>query len=43
MGPSLVVPIAQKHLALGTWQRIILLDFDTRPRQRQVVVQVMGQ
>lgn len=43
MGPSLVVPIAQKYLTLGTWQQIILLDFDTRPRQRQVVVQVMGQ
>ena len=43
LGPSLVVPIVGGRLILGTWQRIILMDFDTRPRQRQVAVQAMGQ
>jgi len=42
-GPSLVVPFVEGKLALGTWQRIVLVDFDTRPRSREVVVQVMGE
>ncbi|MBX6342519.1 MAG: YjbQ family protein [Thermomicrobiaceae bacterium] len=43
VGPSLVVPFADGRLALGTWQRIVLLDFDTHPRTRRVVIQVMGE
>jgi secondary thiamine-phosphate synthase enzyme len=43
LGPSLVVPIVDGRLSLGTWQQIVLVDFDTRPRQREVVVQVMGE
>ncbi len=43
IGPSLVVPVKGKKPMLGAWQRIILVDFDSRPRTRQVVVQVMGE
>ncbi|MER3472478.1 MAG: secondary thiamine-phosphate synthase enzyme [Armatimonadota bacterium] len=42
LGPSLTVPIVQGKATLGTWQQVVLIDFDTRPRQRQVVVQVLG-
>lgn len=42
-GPSLAIPLVDGRLTLGTWQQIILLDFDTRPRQREVVVQVIGE
>jgi secondary thiamine-phosphate synthase enzyme len=41
-GPSLVVPFANGDFLLGTWQQIILLDFDTRPRSRDVVAQFIG-
>jgi secondary thiamine-phosphate synthase enzyme len=43
LGPSLTVPIVQGNLTLGTWQQIIYVDFDIRPRRRQIVVQVMGE
>jgi secondary thiamine-phosphate synthase enzyme len=43
LGPSLTVPFVNGRLALGTWQQIIYVDFDTRPRQRELVVQVMGE
>ena len=42
LGPSLTVPIVDRKMTLGTWQQIVLIDFDTRPRQREVVVQVIG-
>ena len=42
VGPSLALPIVAGELAIGTWQQITLVEFDTRPRQREVVVQVMG-
>ncbi len=42
LGPSLTIPVVDGRLTLGTWQQIVLLDFDTRGRQREVVVQVMG-
>ena len=42
MGPSLTVPFTKKTLLLGTWQQIVLVDFDNRPRRREVVVQVSG-
>lgn len=40
--PSLSIPIDQGRLQLGTWQQIVLLDFDNRPRQRQIKGQVLG-
>jgi len=43
LGASLVVPFNNKSLALGTWQQIVVVDFDNRARSRQIVVQVMGE
>ena len=40
--PSLVIPVAGRELLLGTWQQIVLLDFDNRPRRRRIILQVMG-
>jgi len=40
--PSLVVPVIAGKLRLGTWQQIVVLDFDNKSRRREVVVQVMG-
>lgn len=42
LGPSLTVPFSAGKLALGTWQQVILLELDTRARQREVVVQIVG-
>ena len=42
LGPSLNVPIVDGRLTLGTWQQIILVDFDTRPRTRTIICQVVG-
>jgi len=41
LGASLVIPFNNKRLALGTWQQVVLVDFDNRPRSRQLVVQIM--
>jgi secondary thiamine-phosphate synthase enzyme len=43
LGPSLSVPFSEHKLVLGTWQQIILLEMDTRPRRREIVVQVVGE
>lgn len=43
LGASLVVPFSDKELVLGRWQQIVLVDFDNRPRAREVVVQVAGE
>ncbi len=43
LGPSLSVPFVDGRLTLGTWQQIILVDFDTRPRRREVVAQIVGE
>jgi secondary thiamine-phosphate synthase enzyme len=43
LGPSVTVPFADAKLLLGTWQQIMLLEFDTRPRDREVVVQSIGE
>ncbi len=43
LGPSLAVPFEDGKLTLGTWQQIVLVDFDTRPREREVVAQVVGE
>jgi secondary thiamine-phosphate synthase enzyme len=42
IGPSEVVPVSGGRLALGTWQQLVLIDFDDRPRERTVVVQVLS-
>jgi len=43
LGPSLTVPVAAGVPVLGTWQQIVLVDFDNRPRDRRVVVTVLGE
>jgi secondary thiamine-phosphate synthase enzyme len=43
LGPSLTVPFANAELIVGTWQQIMLLEFDTRPRKREVVMQIVGE
>lgn len=43
MGPSLVVPFVDGTPTLGTWQQVVLLDFDTRARDRELVVQLIGE
>ncbi len=43
IGPSLTVPFSDGRLHLGTWQQIVLLDFDNRSRHRRIVVQIMGE
>ncbi len=43
LGASLVVPFTDKALTLGTWQQIVVVDFDNRPRSREVVLQIMGE
>jgi secondary thiamine-phosphate synthase enzyme len=42
LGPSLAVPVENGKLLLGTWQQIVFIDFDTRPRRRELVVQLNG-
>jgi secondary thiamine-phosphate synthase enzyme len=43
LGPSLTVPFAERKLTLGSWQQIMLLEMDTRPRRREIVVQIVGE
>jgi secondary thiamine-phosphate synthase enzyme len=43
LGPSLTVPFVGKTLTLGTWQQVVYLDFDIRPRHRELVVQMVGE
>ena len=43
MGPSLVVPFVNKALTLGTWQQIVFIDFDTRGRSRELILQFIGE
>ena len=43
LGASLVIPFNEKRLALGTWQQVVLVDFDNRPRSRQIILQIMGE
>ncbi|HLN87271.1 MAG TPA: secondary thiamine-phosphate synthase enzyme YjbQ [Candidatus Limnocylindrales bacterium] len=42
-GPSLSIPIVNGAPSLGTWQQVILLDFDNRPRTREIIVQLIGE
>ena len=43
IGPSVTVPFTDGRLQIGIWQQIVLAEFDTRPRSRQVVVQIVGE
>ncbi len=43
VGPSLSVPFVNRALTLGTWQQIVHLDFDVRPRRREIVAQMIGE
>jgi secondary thiamine-phosphate synthase enzyme len=40
---SLTVPLIDGRMTLGTWQQVVFIDFDTRPRKREIIVQVMGE
>jgi len=42
-GPSIVIPFIDRALVLGTWQQIVVVDFDTRARTRELIVQVLGE
>jgi secondary thiamine-phosphate synthase enzyme len=42
LGPSLSIPFDRGRLCVGTWQQIVLIEFDTRPRTREVVIQLLG-
>ena len=42
LGPSLTVPLIKSRLVLGTWQQIVLVDFDNEPRDRKVLVSISG-
>jgi secondary thiamine-phosphate synthase enzyme len=43
MKPSLTIPLIKGKLALGTWQQIVFIDFDNRSRERNLIVQIMGE
>jgi secondary thiamine-phosphate synthase enzyme len=43
LGPSLTIPFVARELTLGTWQQVIYVDFDVRPRSRELVVQMVGE
>lgn len=43
VGTSLTVPFTKKIMSLGTWQQIVYIDFDNRPRSREIVLQIMGE
>lgn len=42
IGPSVTLPFAKAELLVGTWQRVVMIDFDDRPRSRKVVIQLLG-
>jgi secondary thiamine-phosphate synthase enzyme len=43
LGASLVIPFVNKRLTLGTWQQIVFVDFDNRPRSRKITIQILGE
>lgn len=43
LGPSITIPFVESQLTLGTWQQVIYMDFDNRPRQRELIVQLIGE
>jgi secondary thiamine-phosphate synthase enzyme len=42
IGPSVTVPFSNSELHLGTWQKVVMIDFDDRPRSRKVIIQLLG-
>jgi secondary thiamine-phosphate synthase enzyme len=42
IGPSLTIPVNNHRMILGVWQQVLFIDFDVRPRQRNIVVQILG-
>ncbi|MCD6309610.1 MAG: YjbQ family protein [Candidatus Eremiobacteraeota bacterium] len=43
LGPSICIPFNDRKLTLGTWQQVIFVDFDNRPRERKIIAQVIGE
>lgn len=43
LGASLTIPFSNKKLTLGTWQQIVFVDFDNRPRSRKIAIQILGE
>ena len=43
LGASLIIPLVNKKLILGTWQQIVFVDFDNRPRSRKITIQILGE
>ena len=43
LGPSLHIPVMEGRLSLGTWQQIVLINFDNQARRRRLIIQVMGE
>ena len=43
LGASLIIPFVNKRLTLGTWQQIVFVDFDNRPRSRKITIQILGE
>jgi secondary thiamine-phosphate synthase enzyme len=43
LSPSITIPFVHKRLTLGTWQQVVILDFDVRPRSREIILQIMGE
>ena len=43
LGASLIIPFTNKRLTLGTWQQIVFVDFDNRPRSRKIIIQILGE
>jgi secondary thiamine-phosphate synthase enzyme len=42
-GPSVTIPFLEGAMLLGTWQQVVVVDFDTRPRTRELIIQIMGE
>lgn len=43
LGPSMTIPFEPEGLTLGTWQKIVFIDFDNRPRNRNIIIQIVGE
>ena len=43
IGPGITIPFVEGRLTLGTWQQIVLIEMDTRPRERKIILQVIGE
>jgi secondary thiamine-phosphate synthase enzyme len=43
LGASLTIPFVNQRLALGTWQQVVFVDFDNRPRSRKIAIQILGE